>query len=396
MTRARNISNPQAVTIPLTVSANITSNGTLSVGNTTVSGTFTANATTITGNVSVTGNTTLTGTLISNAHTMTGNLSVTGNTTYTGTIFANGVVTFANTTANTLTLNANGNIKVANTLEVTGSLRMNRYEALYGNGSISNPFKGLEGATKYKKTHIASDGNYYIELNGTVYLLPFIMNDIDTGPYHPYLRERAWMKITSNVATLSSYSGSYSSYPSNASLSNTGVITMSYVQDNGCGTPPMTYSIVLPTGTSYRFVRQIMYRANTIHQCLSLHNSTSYNTSTLERNGSGNTLRGLSIKGHASNTNAFVIGGSYTGQSINPNSEGGGPELALCTWGGTAGSIYTENGNSAPTTSAFTYRATCIWWASTIADDYLGLSLNCAAETSVLQTGTTHEYWISA
>ena len=44
MTRARNISNPQAVTLPLTVSANITSNASLAVGNTSITGTLTASA----------------------------------------------------------------------------------------------------------------------------------------------------------------------------------------------------------------------------------------------------------------------------------------------------------------------------------------------------------------
>ena len=83
MTRARNISNPQAISLPLTVSANITSNGTLSVGNTTVNGTFTANATTITGNVTV-----------------------------TGTQFVNGAVTFANSTSNTVFFAANGYIGI--------------------------------------------------------------------------------------------------------------------------------------------------------------------------------------------------------------------------------------------------------------------------------------------
>ncbi len=343
-----------------------------------------------------TGNTIITGTLTSNAANIVGNVVVTGNTTYTGAIFANGVVTFANTTANTLTLNANGNIKVSNTLEVTGSLRMNRYEALYGNGSISNPFKGLEGAVKYKQTHIVSDGNYYIELNGNTYLQPFIMNDIDAGPYHTYLRGRAWMKVTSNMATLASYSGSYSSNPSNASLSNTGVITMSYVQNSGCGSPPMSYSIVLPTGTGYRFVRQVMFRAVTIHQCLSLHNSSSYNTTTLERGSGGTTLRALHLKGHANNTGVFTLSGSFASQTANTMVEGGGAECALCTWGGTVGSIYTENNGTTPTTTAFQYKATCSWWASIAADDYIGLSLNCSSETSTLQTNTTHEYWISA
>ncbi len=61
MTRARNISNPQAITLPLTVSANITSNASLAVGNTVITGTLTSNAHTMTGNLTVTGNTTITG-----------------------------------------------------------------------------------------------------------------------------------------------------------------------------------------------------------------------------------------------------------------------------------------------------------------------------------------------
>lgn len=68
MTRARNISNPQAVTIPLTVSANITSNASLSVGNTTI----------------------------------------------TGNQFVNGAVTFANSTSNSIYFVANGNVGIGN------------------------------------------------------------------------------------------------------------------------------------------------------------------------------------------------------------------------------------------------------------------------------------------
>lgn len=66
MTRARNISNPQAVTLPLTVSANITSNASLAVGNTTI----------------------------------------------TGNQFVNGAVTFANSTSNTVNFFANGKVSI--------------------------------------------------------------------------------------------------------------------------------------------------------------------------------------------------------------------------------------------------------------------------------------------
>ncbi len=66
MTRARNISNPQAVTLPLTVSANITSNASLAVGNTTIA----------------------------------------------GNQFVNGAVTFANSTGNTVNFFANGKVSI--------------------------------------------------------------------------------------------------------------------------------------------------------------------------------------------------------------------------------------------------------------------------------------------
>ncbi len=139
MTRARNISNPQSVALPLTVSANITSNAIIlvgnvsintvsySVGNSTVNTTIHATSISTNGTLSV-GNTTITGTLTATANVNldSGTLFVDGTNnrvginnaaptqalTVTGDSFVNGVVTFANSTSNTFTSYANGNLSV--------------------------------------------------------------------------------------------------------------------------------------------------------------------------------------------------------------------------------------------------------------------------------------------
>lgn len=105
MTRARNISNPQAVTLPLTVSANITSNASLAVGNTAITGTLTASA-----NVNLDS-----GTLFvdgTNNRVGINNAAPTQALTVTGNAFVNGVVTFANSTSNTVNFFANNRVSI--------------------------------------------------------------------------------------------------------------------------------------------------------------------------------------------------------------------------------------------------------------------------------------------
>lgn len=107
MTRARNISNPQAVTLPLTVSANITSNASLAVGNTSITGTLTASA-----NVNLDS-----GTLFvdgTNNRVGINNAAPTQALTVTGNTFVNGAVTFANSTGNTTLFFANGFVGFGN------------------------------------------------------------------------------------------------------------------------------------------------------------------------------------------------------------------------------------------------------------------------------------------
>lgn len=112
MTRARNISNPQAVTLPLTVSANITTNASIVVGNSTINTTSIA-----VGNVSINtiaysvGNSTINTAIHATSISTNGTLSV-GNTTITGTQFVNGAVTFANSSSNTVFVTTNGRLGV--------------------------------------------------------------------------------------------------------------------------------------------------------------------------------------------------------------------------------------------------------------------------------------------
>ncbi len=106
MTRARNISNPQAVALPLTVSANITSNATIVVGNVSIN-----TVSYSVGNSTV--NTTIHATSISTNGTLSvGNTTITGNVMVTGPQFVNGVVTFANNTSNTVFFNTDGTVSL--------------------------------------------------------------------------------------------------------------------------------------------------------------------------------------------------------------------------------------------------------------------------------------------
>jgi hypothetical protein len=81
------------------------------------------------------GNTVITGTLTSNATTITGNVSI------TGTQFVNGVVTFANSTSNTIYIAANGFIGIGNSTPTT-SLSLKNVDAAItlhgtrGSGSV--------------------------------------------------------------------------------------------------------------------------------------------------------------------------------------------------------------------------------------------------------------------
>lgn len=108
MTRARNISNPQAVALPLTVSANITSNATIVVGNVSIN----------TVSYSV-GNSTVNTTIHATSISTNGTLSV-GNTTVVGT---------ANVST-AINVGANVNLTVAN-VSVQGA--DGRYSELLGN-----------------------------------------------------------------------------------------------------------------------------------------------------------------------------------------------------------------------------------------------------------------------
>jgi hypothetical protein len=133
MTRARNISNPQAVTLPLTVSANITSNASLAIGNTTI----------------------------------------------TGNQFVNGAVTFANSSANNIFFNTDGTVSIGTSNNVSSRKlqAVGQIAAVTANGYVvveldADPaanvgYIGTKSNTAvYIKTNDA--GRFYVAANGNV------------------------------------------------------------------------------------------------------------------------------------------------------------------------------------------------------------------------------------
>jgi hypothetical protein len=158
MTRARNISNPQSVALPLTVSANITSNATIVVGN--------VNINTISysvGNSTV--NTTIHATSISTNGTLSvGNTTITGNVMVTGPQFVNGIITFANSTSNTVIFAANGNVGIGNAAPST-ALSIKGLDA-----AISLQGTRGSGASHTIETSSTNDENLAIRASSALYL----------------------------------------------------------------------------------------------------------------------------------------------------------------------------------------------------------------------------------
>ena len=275
---------------------------------------------------------------------------------------------------------------------LSGNLLYDDVSQLYGDGTQSNPFKGLEGATEYSKVHSIADGTYYVEFDGTSYQAPFVFENYMANSLHYHKpTPRAWMKVTSAVASITSLSagsGISLSGDVNAQLSSSGVVTMDYIENSGCGETHCTYDIDLVDGCHFNLIQLNYYRPHSIHQCLNLY---TYRNTDFTRDSGEPAAKLIGLFG-AATVSEFASGGTFTQASNDPSVDGGGVGVAQCSW---SSQIHaTNNGGNASTTS-YDHLAVCAFYQTPKAFTNLVLHFNCASESTIAQTNTTHEYWVA-
>ena len=273
MTRARNISNPQAVTLPLTVSANITTNASIVVGNSTINTTSIA-----VGNVSINtiaysvGNSTINTAIHATSISTNGTLSV-GNTTITGTQFVNGAVTFANSSSNTVFVTTNGRlgvgtntpgtlfemVSIGNTSNIEvrarannshyvdmGTTRDGSYHYFFGYGSNTGV---AFAANSSIKSYITPDGNMGLGTTTPGSTMAWGLPTFEISGSRPALSLRS----TGTLATIRIHSSSGNNnadWHINATVSNTSVLA--FGAQSGSIAPPLalTYDGKVGIGNS--------------------------------------------------------------------------------------------------------------------------------------------------
>ena len=288
-----------------------------------------------------------------------------------------------------------GDVDFSGDVNLTGNLSFNNPAQIHGDGTQANPFRGLGGASAYAQQTALPDGDYYVKFDGTSYLRPFIFNnDMVNTAYYNRIGPRAWMKVTSGFGTLTSLtSGAGRQIPSNANvaINSSGVITMDYIENLGCGTAYLTYGINLPSGCDYRFAQMNIYRPHSLHQCLNIFDTFN---SDLSRATGDKAAKLVALFG-AATVSEFYSGGTKTQASIDPNasSGGGGPAVSMCSW---SSSIHAEYDGGGASTTNYDYQALCCLFQTPTPFGKIGFHLNCAGESTISQTNTTHEYWIAA
>ena len=201
------------------------------------------------------------------------------------------------------------------------------------------------------------------------------------------------MKVTSGFGTLTSLTaGTGRGIPSdaNVAIDSSGVITMDYLEDTGCSTTHLSYGIELPAGCTYRFIQQNTYRPHSIHQCANIFSDFNADLTRV----SGAKAAALEALFGAATVSEFVEGGTNTQADVDPSYSGGGggPTVSRCSW---SSSIHADNGGSNASTTGYDYDALCAIHICGSPFNKIGFHLNCASESSIAQTNTTHEYWIA-
>ena len=272
----------------------------------------------------------------------------------------------------------------------TGNLTFTEISQLYGAGTQTNPFKGLDGANALAAKVKLTDGNYYVDFNGTTYLMPFMFyNETARQGFYNKVVTKAWMKVTSDlVAILSASTAQGASANVNAAMSSSGVITMDKLINDGCSTSFVSYGFVLPAGCSYNYARADIYRPHSLHQCIYV--TDAWDSSTMGYT-AASTTSPISALG-ATSAGQFTLGGTYQ-SSVLLAADGGGPQVSTCSWNS---SIHAYNGGPNATTTGYTYDWISLLFKTDYVHERLGFNLRCASETAIAQTNTTHEWWIAA
>lgn len=271
------------------------------------------------------------------------------------------------------------------------NLNFTEISQIYGDGTQTNPFKGLDGANALAAKVKLTDGNYYVDFNGTTYLMPFMFYNetAKKGIYNKVLT-KAWMKVTSDlVAILSASTAQGASANVNAAMSASGVITMDKILNDGCSTAPyVSYGFVLPAGCSYNYARADIYRPHSIHQCIYVTDDWDSSTLGYTEPSTSSTISALG----ATSAGQFTLGGTYE-SSVLLAADGGGPQVSTCSWNS---SIHAYNGGANASTTVYTYHWISLLFKTDYVHERLGIGLRCADETGIAQTNTTHEWWIAA
>jgi hypothetical protein len=272
----------------------------------------------------------------------------------------------------------------------TGNLTFTEISQLYGAGTQTNPFKGLDGANALAAKVKLTDGNYYVDFNGTTYLMPFMFyNETARQGFYNKVVTKAWMKVTSDlVAILSASTAQGASANVNAAMSSSGVITMDKLINDGCSTSFVSYGFVLPAGCSYNYARADIYRPHSIHQCIYVTDAWDSSTMGYTANSTTSPISALG----ATSAGQFTLGGTYQ-SSVLLAADGGGPQVSTCSWNS---SIHAYNGGPNATTTGYTYDWISLLFKTDYVHERLGFNLRCASETAIAQTNTTHEWWIAA
>lgn len=279
----------------------------------------------------------------------------------------------------------NGNIYV------NGNIGFSSTTNLYGDGTQSNPFKGLDGANKFKKISqsVPPDNQYWVEFNGVsrqVYLMFY--NPMARSTKSEDTSDKVWMRVDSSLATIAGATVAMGHQQDvNPTISSTGIVGLDHIINAGCGEDAITYAITLPEGCIYKYVRLDIYRPHTIGQCLDIFSECDESDMTTQEPRSEYSGTNIGLAG-ATSSGQFIAGGSVTYYDNITD----GPNPGLCAWNN---SIFAENGGSNATTTTYDYDWLCLHRIQHRPSNKICLGYNCANEHSNAQTNLTHQWWVA-
>ncbi len=271
---------------------------------------------------------------------------------------------------------------------VTGNVGFSSIANLYGDGTQSNPFKGLEGANQYKNisSSVPPDGQYYVEFDGVKRQAYFMFHNPMTASTNAMsLSDKAWMRVDSSLATIAGATTAMGHEANvNPTIDSNGVVGVDHIINAMCSETAITYAITLPTGCLFRYIRCDIYRPHSIGQCIEIFSQ--FNDSNFTRDNQYSGVN-LGLVG-ASSAGQFVEGGTYTWHDfINE-----GPFPGMCAW---SNSVFAKNGSGSATATAYDFDWLCWHREQKHLSNLIALGYNCAGEWEYAQTNLTHQYWVT-